>query len=280
MTVVEIKDLHFQYETADEPILNGINMTLEKGKLYSLIGSNGGGKTTLGNAIRGFVPKFHTGEYSGEVTVFGERMEDLELEDLADKIGLIFQNPFTQMSGSKKTVFEELAFGLENLGVEREEIIRRVNDIIELTKIEEFRNRNPFQLSGGQQQRVALAAVLVMDQDVLIIDEPTSQLDPQSTDYIFEIINKMKEEGKTILLIEHKIEQVAEFSDYVYVIEDGKIAREGTPDELFRDRELLSHGANIPKIAQICLELKDRGIDIDKIPITLDEFNYNLTESR
>ena len=273
MAIVEIKDFHFQYEIADVPTLNGINMKLEKGKLYSLIGQNGSGKTTLGNVIRGFVPKFHTGEYSGEVYVMGENMEDLELEQLANRIGLVFQNPFTQMSGSRNTVFEELAFGLENLGIKREEIIERVNNVMKLTKIEEFKNRHPLQLSGGQQQRVALAAVLVMDQDILIIDEPTSQLDPQSTDYVFDIIEQIKKEGKTILLIEHKIEQVAKYSDYVYVLEDGRIAKEGTPEQIFRDKEILNYGANIPKVAQIALELKDSGIEFDKIPVTIDEFN-------
>ena len=126
------------------------------------------------------------------------------------EVGFVFQNPFTQISGIADTVYEELAFGLENMGIDPVEINERIERIMKLTKIEEFRDRDPYQLSGGQQQRVALASILVMGQDVLVIDEPTSQLDPQSTDDVFEMIALMKSMGKTIVLVEHKMEQIAE----------------------------------------------------------------------
>src|SRR5690606_1732280 len=154
---------------------------IEKGYLYAVIGKNGSGKTTLCNLIRGFIPHFHKGELEGDFLIEGKDVREWDLGELAKKIGFIFQNPFTQISGVKDTVFEEIAYGLENLGVEVEEIKRRVKKISKLLGIEELEDKNPFELSGGQKQRVAFASVIVMEPDILVIDEPTSQLDPKGT---------------------------------------------------------------------------------------------------
>ena len=209
MDSIVIKDLTYQYPTAEVPTLKSVSLTVKKGELCAIVGANGSGKTTLCNAIRGFVPIFYKGDISGEVLVNGKNVQEEELGTTAMDVGFVFQNPFTQISGVAPTVFDELAYGLCNMGIEPDEIRKRVEEIMKLTKTEEFRDRDPYQLSGGQQQRVALAAVLVMGQDIFVIDEPTSQLDPQSTDDIFEIIKLMKSMGKTIVLVEHKMEQVA-----------------------------------------------------------------------
>lgn len=276
MDLIELRDYHFEYAIALEPTLKGINLTLEEGKLYALIGPNGAGKTTLANAIRGFVPKFHIGDESGDVLVFGKNMKDLELNDLATKIGYVFQNPFTQMSGAKQTVFGEIAYGLENIGVAKDEIVERVEAVMKLTKTDELRDRNPMELSGGQQQRVALASTLVMEQSVYIIDEPTSQLDPQSTDAIFEIIQGLKEQGKTVLLIEHKINQIAEFADEILVMNDGQIVMQGTPHEIFQTDKAKEYGSLMPSATQIAFEMQSKGYDFDTIPTTLSELKDAL----
>lgn len=276
MDLIEVKDYHFEYAIALEPALKGINLTLEEGKLYALVGPNGAGKTTLANAIRGFVPKFHIGEEKGDVIVFGKNMKDLELMDLATEIGYVFQNPFTQMSGAKQTVFGEIAYGLENIGVEKEEITDRVEEVMKLTKTDELRERNPLELSGGQQQRVALASTLVMEQSVYIIDEPTSQLDPQSTDAIFEIIQGLKEQGKTILLIEHKINQIAEFADEILVMNDGQIVMQGTPHEIFQTEKAEKYGSLIPSATKIAFEMINKGYEFETIPTTLSELQEAL----
>ena len=174
MDSIQIKNLTYRYPTSENDVLHDVSMTVKKGQLCALVGANGSGKTTLCNAIRGFVPKFYKGEISGEVLVNGRDVKEDEDGRNALEIGFVFQNPFTQISGIASTVYEELAYGLENMGVEPDEIRERIEKIMELTKIQEFRDRDPYQLSGGQQQRVALAAILVMDQDVLVIDEPTS----------------------------------------------------------------------------------------------------------
>lgn len=269
--IVDIQNYSFQYLISDQPALKNIDLQLEEGRFYSLIGPNGSGKTTFTNAIRGFVPKFHVGDDQGDVYVFGQNMKDLELSDLADKIGFVFQNPFTQMSGSKNTVFEEIAFGLENLGLPVDEIIEKVNQIIYEADIEELRDKNPLELSGGQQQRVALAAVLVMEQPLMVIDEPTSQLDPQSTEDIFKMIEKVKKRGTTVLLIEHKIDQIAEFSDEVIVMDQGEIKLQGSPAEVFQSPLLKEIDVTIPTPAKLSLELYDHGIDFTDVPITIDD---------
>lgn len=280
MVLVDIKNYSFQYMISEEPALIDINLQLEAGKLYAIVGPNGGGKTTLANAIRGFVPKFHLGEEEGDIVVFDKNLKDVTLPELADKIGFVFQNPFTQMSGGKSTVFEELAFGLENLGVEKNEIIERVNKVLAETNLEGLRDKNPLELSGGQQQRVALASVLVMDQPLLIIDEPTSQLDPKSTDDIFNIINRLKARGKTIILIEHKIDQIAEFADEVIVMADGQIHLQGDPKSIFQDPKLDELNVALPEATSLSLALYQEAIDFSDVPITLDELCDQLLAFR
>lgn len=270
MDCIQIKDLTYRYPTAEKNILNGVTLSVKQGELCAVVGANGSGKTTLCNVIRGFIPHFYKGEISGQVKLNGKNIQDEDMGNLALEIGFVFQNPFTQISGVASTVYEELAFGLENMGVEPEEIHRRVEEIMKLTKIEQFRDKDPYQLSGGQQQRVALAAILVMGQEILVIDEPTSQLDPQSTDDVFEIIQLMKQMGKTVVLVEHKMEQIAEYADHVVVLEDGKVAMEGTPEEVFSNPDCL-HYTRLPQCTKIALDLKKEGIALPCVPVTVEK---------
>ncbi|MEH6993340.1 ABC transporter ATP-binding protein, partial [Neobacillus drentensis] len=235
MSGIEIRNLSYQYPTGSEKVLQNINLNIESGKFYAFVGVNGGGKTTLCNVIRGFIPHFFKGDISGEVLIDGKDVRDWDTSDLAQKVGFVFQNPFTQISGVKETVFDEIAFGLENLGVEVSVIRQKVQEIISLLGIGYIQDKNPNELSGGQKQRVALASIIVMEPDILIFDEPTSQLDPQGTEEIFKAIDIMKKKGKTIILVEHKIELIAEYADYIVVLQDGQIKRQG------RTEDVLSH---------------------------------------
>ena len=210
-------------------------------------------KTTLCSIMRGLIPTFHTGTMSGKVLLHGLDINEMSIGDLALHIGFVFQNPFVQVSGVKQTVFEEVAYGLENLGVERSEIIRRVEEMLRQLNIEHLRSKHPMQLSGGQSQRVALASVLVMDPEILIIDEPTSQLDPQGTEEVFETIRLLKERKKTIILVEHKVDWVAEYADRVIVINDKHIVKDATASEVFSDPMLLETGNNLPQVALLAL---------------------------
>jgi energy-coupling factor transport system ATP-binding protein len=268
MSGIEIRNLSYQYPTGSEKVLYDLNLTIESGKFYALAGVNGGGKTTLCNVIRGFIPHFFKGERTGEVLIDGKDVQDWDPSDLAQKVGFVFQNPFTQISGVKETVFDEIAFGLENLGVEVDVIRQKVQDIIQLLGIEYIQNKNPNELSGGQKQRVALASIIVMEPDILIFDEPTSQLDPQGTEEIFRVIDIMKKKGKTIILVEHKIELIAEYADYVIVLQDGHIKKQGRTEEVLAEEETQDYGLGLTQYTLLDLQMRKQNMHTERIPIT------------
>ncbi|WP_066250423.1 energy-coupling factor ABC transporter ATP-binding protein [Neobacillus drentensis] len=270
MSYIELKGISYKYPVGDEKVLKDISLSLEKGKVYALIGANGAGKTTICNLIRGFIPHFFKGDLDGEMLIEGRDIREWEMGDLAQKMGYIFQNPFTQISGTKDTVFEEIAFGLENLRVEVPVIKERVAEIIKLFGLESLQEKNPQQLSGGQRQRVSLASIMVMDPEILIIDEPTSQLDPQATEEVFKIINIMKQRGKTIILVEHKIELIAEYADRVILVEDGKVAMKGKTKDILSDIKAMDHGILLPQYALLGYEMQ-KNDRLHEIPVTESE---------
>lgn len=265
--VMECKNVTYTYPLADKPSIRDVSLNIEEGKFYGVVGENGSGKTTLCAILRGFAPSFYQGEIQGEVLVYGKPIGEYGGE-LATKIGYVFQNPFTQISGVKETVFEEVAYGLENFGVPVEEIVERVEAIMKLTHIDSLAEKNPLELSGGQMQRVALASVLVLEPDILIIDEPTSQLDPQGTESVFEIIKMMKEKKKTIILVEHKIDLIAEYADEVLVLRGGKLIAGGDKAQVLSDMSLMEQGVQLPQVAILGSKLKEKGFPISEIPVT------------
>lgn len=271
MVVAKLKDIYYKYPLAEGYALENVSFEFEAGKFYGLIGENGGGKTTLCNLIRGLIPHFYNGELTGEAIVFDTDIKEHNAEELAVRIGYVFQNPFNQMSGIKSTVFEEIAMGLENLGIEKEEIIERVSEVCKLLGIEELITKNPNELSGGQRQRVAFAAIIVMDNDMLVIDEPTSQLDPHGTEMVFEIIRKLKDSGKTILLVEHKIDLIAEYCDEVIVMDKGHIICSGETQDILSRKALLDCDVQIPQVAIWGHEMADAGKQLSYIPITVEQ---------
>ena len=265
--VMECKNVTYTYPLADEPSIRNVSLNIEEGKFYGIVGENGSGKTTLCAILRGFAPCFYQGDIQGEVLVYGKPIGEYGGE-LATKIGYVFQNPFTQISGVKETVFEEVAYGLENFGVPVEEIVERVEAIMKLTHIDSLAEKNPLELSGGQMQRVALASVLVLEPDILIIDEPTSQLDPQGTESVFEIIKMMKDKKKTIILVEHKIDLIAEYADEVLVLRGGKLIAGGDKAQVLSDISLMEQGVQLPQMAILGSRLKEKGFPISEIPVT------------
>lgn len=265
--IMECRNISYQYPLTDEPVLKDINVQIEKGKVYGVIGQNGSGKTTFCSVLRGFAPSFFKGKLEGEVLLEGKNITEYGGE-ISTRIGYVFQNPFTQISGVKDTVYEEVCYGLENFGVDVDEIDRRVMEVMRTTNIERLALSNPFQISGGQMQRVALASVIVLEPDVLIIDEPTSQLDPDGTESVFEVIKAMKQKHKTIILVEHKIDLIAEYADEVIAFKDGRIIANGPTAEVLSDMSLLEEGVNLPQVAMLGAKLRERGLTLDHIPVT------------
>lgn len=268
--VIECKNVTYSYPLTEKPSIANLNLSLERGKFYGVIGENGSGKTTLCAILRGFAPSFYQGEIQGDVLFDGKPLAEYG-GDISTKIGYVFQNPFTQISGVKDTVFEEVAYGLENFGVPVEEIVERVERVMKLTNIEHLAMKSPYELSGGQMQRVALASVIVLEPDVLVIDEPTSQLDPQGTESVFEIIKQMKAKGITIVLVEHKIDLIAEYADEVIVLKDAEVIAKGNTSEILSDITLMDKGVLIPQVAILGNKLKEKGLPISKIPVTEKE---------
>lgn len=277
--MIELKNVSFKYELQEEKTIKNLDLYVKQGEFVGIIGKNGSGKTTLCNIIRGIIPDFVQGTITGSISIDNKNINDIERGEMAELVGFVFQNPFSQISGIKKTVFEEIAYGLENLGVEREEIRQRVTDVIKLLKIEDLQDKNPNELSGGQSQRVAIASIIVMNPKVLIFDEPTSQLDPLGTEEIFDILKLLKSQNKTIILVEHKIDLIAEYADRVVVMDDGEIIFNGETHEILSDRKIEDHNVSMPIVSKLAYKLNDEKQGFFKnIPITLDECKKELEE--
>ena len=272
MGYFKIENVNYKYPLEDKQALKNINIEIKKGEFWAIIGKNGSGKTTFCNMLRRFVPDFYKGELTGKITLEDKELKNYSQKELVQKIGFVFQNPFTQISGVKDTVFEEIAYGLENLGLDKEEIISRVEKILKLLEIEKLRDRNPYDLSGGQKQRVALASIIAMDPDILVIDEPTSQLDPKGTEDIFKIINLMANEGKTIILVEHKLELIAEYAQNILVLDEGEIILSGKAEEVLNNKILLEKEIGMTQYSMLAYELEKAGkIEFEEIPITKEK---------
>lgn len=265
--VIELQNVSYRYPVSDDYVLKDVSFTIEKGKFTAIIGNNASGKTTLCNAIRGFIPHFYKGDLEGTVRVGGKDTQETQLGQMAEQVGYVFQNPFIQVSGVKDNVFEEVAYGLENLGVPVDEIRLRVEEILKLVNIGHLREKNPFELSGGQRQRVALASIIVMDPDILVIDEPTSQLDPVGTEQIFDIIRLMKERGKTIVLVEHKMDLIAEYADDLLVMSEGKLVMQGPVREVFANPEYERYNIQYPHVTEVALQLQKSGMPLAFLPV-------------
>ena len=272
MGYFKIENVNYKYPLEDKQALKNINIEIKKGEFWAVIGKNGSGKTTFCNMLRRFVPDFYKGELTGKITLEDKELKDYSQKELVQKIGFVFQNPFTQISGVKDTVFDEIAYGLENLGLDKEEIISKVEEILKLLEIEKLRDRNPYDLSGGQKQRVALASIIAMNPDILVIDEPTSQLDPKGTEDIFKIINLMANEGKTIILVEHKLELIAEYAQNILVLDEGEIILSGKAEEVLNNKILLEKEIGMTQYSILSYELeKARKVEFEEIPITKEK---------
>ena len=272
MCYFKLEDVSYKYPLEDREILKNINLDIKKGEFWAVIGKNGSGKTTLCNVLRRFVPDFYKGELKGKITLESKELKDYSAKEIVQKVGFVFQNPFTQISGVKETVFEEIAFGLENLALDAEYIRKRVEETLKLLHIEELKDKNPYELSGGQGQKVALASIIAMDPEIMVIDEPTSQLDPKGTEEIFEIIDILKKEGKTIILVEHKLELIAEYAEKVMVLDEEEMILSGNTEDVLKNKILLEKEIGIPQYTALAYRLMDEGkVQFEEIPITKEK---------
>ncbi len=255
---IVVENLSYTYPLSKTKALDNISFSVLPGEVVGIIGRNGAGKSTLCLALTGLVPSFFGGIRAGKVLIDGTDVLEISKEKLVRKIGLVLQNPFSQISGAKMTVFEEVAFGLENIGLERDEMLERVEKVLRRLDLWDKKDQNPFELSGGQLQRLAIASVLALEPEILVLDEPTSQLDPQGTTEVFEVLSELKKMGITIILVEHKFEKIVEYVDKLVFLHEGKVLGYGTPEEIFSMREIGVYSVGEPIYTSVCKKLNAR----------------------
>ncbi len=271
MAVIETKNVTYTYPTLTKPSISNVSLKIDKGEFVLISGPSGCGKTTLCRCFNGLIPHFYQGKMEGEIAVAGLNVAEHTIHELAKRVGLVFQNPENQLFAL--SVEKDVAFGLENLGVPREEMRRRVDWALNLTGIYDLRERAPSELSGGQQQRVAIASVLAMQPEVIILDEPTSFLDPLSAKRIFEVIYDLNRKlGITVVLVEHRLDLTAKYASHIVIMDGGKIVLDGEPHEILRSEETRLIGVGIPKATLLYQMLKKDGVKLNGVtPLSSDE---------
>lgn len=271
MQFIDVKDLVFSYENDEDSeksvsVLNGLSLSVRKGEFVALLGHNGSGKSTLAKMFNGILQP-----ESGSVSVCGiDTSDDDRLIDIRKKVGLVLQNPDNQLVAS--IVEEDVAFGPENLGIAPEEIRQRVDSALKAVDMYEYKGHAPHKLSGGQKQRVAIAGIIAMEPECIVLDEPTAMLDPQGRKEVMDTIVKLNKEKKiTIILITHYMDEAA-LADRIIVLDKGKLLTEGTPREVFSKAELLKrHSLDIPQSTELAHKLKSAGFHIEGVPLDVDE---------
>jgi energy-coupling factor transporter ATP-binding protein EcfA2 len=268
--IIVFDSVTYTYAGTEEPALHDISFAIEQGEYVAILGLNGAGKTTLGLCVNGVIPTMLGGDLVGTVTVGGLDVSEYPVREMSKLVGVVFDNPEFQMS--QMSVAEEVALGLENAGVPYEEMTRIIPETLELVGLAGFEERSPLGLSGGQQQRLAIAAVLAMKPQILIMDEPTSNLDPIGKQEVFDMAAKLNQErGMTVIVIEHEVEVMAQYADRVIVLDGGRIVMNGTPQEIFsRVDDLAALKLRVPEAAALAWDLRGHGLWSGPVPITTE----------
>jgi energy-coupling factor transporter ATPase len=279
MVLIETKNLTYTYPGVSKPSISDVSIKVEKGEFVLITGPSGCGKTTLCRCFNGLIPHFYQGELNGEITVADMDTTKHQTHEMAKSVGLVFQNPENQLFAL--SIEKDVAFGLENLGVPREEMWERVEWALKLTGIYDLRERSPHEVSGGQQQRVAIAAVLAMRPEIIVLDEPTSFLDPLSAEKIFEVIHELnKKLGITVVLVEHRLDLTAKYADHIIIMDEGKVCFDGNPREILSTEETRLIGVGIPKATLLYQILKKEGINLNnRTPLSSEELSKLLLEA-
>ena len=269
--MIDIQDLTFTYKDESKPALQNVSLAVPEGAFVGVIGPAGAGKTTLARAINGMIPHHYTGDYYGCVLVNGLDTVETALTDLSRLVGMVFQDVDSQIISS--VVEDEILYGLENFGVPHTEIPERLNFALEKVGIADLRERSIASLSGGQRQKVAIASVIALRPKVLVLDEPTGELDPVSSRQVFSLLRSLNRDyGITVVIVEQKIMLLCEFADYLAVLDRGRIVRQGkTRDVLARSEELEALGVNCPRVTLLSRLLGEQAGGSLPVCVNLDE---------
>lgn len=261
--IIQLKNISFTYAEEDlRPALKEVSLSVKRGEWIAIIGPNGSGKSTLAKTINGLIEA-----ESGEVVIDGTTLSADTVWDVRRKVGMVFQNPDNQFVGS--TVQDDVAFGLENIGVPREEMIMRVADAVAAVNMDEFMDKEPARLSGGQKQRVAIAGIIALAPDIIILDEATTMLDPKGRKEVIETIQRIKkEQNLTVISITHDIDEAAK-ANRIFVMQAGQLKRVGTPEEIFAvGADIIDMGLDIPFPEKLKYQLRRQGLEVPEAYLT------------
>ena len=256
-TIIELENIHYRYHEDDaREALAGVSLEIRRGEWLAIIGHNGSGKSTLAKVMNGLIEA-----NTGSVVVNGKTLTEETVFDARRTVGMVFQNPDNQFVGT--SVEDDIAFGLENIGLPREEMLERVTKVLDMVKMSEFRTKEPARLSGGQKQRVAIAGVTALEPEVIILDEATSMLDPKGRFEVISTIQKLHKEKKiTVISITHDLDEAAQ-ADRVVLMEQGQIQQIGTPKEIFKlGSKLVEKGLDVPFAEKLIEALRERGMNV------------------
>ena len=272
--MIRLREATYYYPRATRPALAELSLEVPAGQFCAVIGANGAGKSTLCAALAGFVPHFYRGKLSGTVEVAGIDVAQSSLAEMSGTVGLVFSNPFNQITGARFTVRDEVAFGLENMGVPTDEMGARIDDMLRFAGLADLADRSPFALSGGQQQRLAIASVLVMRPQLIVLDEPTSQLDPIGSKEVFTVLRDLAATDEaTVFLAEQKLEWVAAFADRVIVLHEGRLVADGPPGEILASPALEGYGLEPTRYTRAARAAQAAGLVPAgrPLPVTLEQ---------
>lgn len=268
--IIELKNFSFRYEGSDELVLKNLDLTINEGDFIGIIGCNRAGKSTLCKCMVGILPFVMGGQWDGEIVIDGKSMNETKGANISDTIGIVFQDAESQFT--QPTVEDELAFAMCNFGFERELIRERILYAANACGLMDLLDRSPFRLSGGQQQRLAVACILALQPRVLILDESTSQLDPVGRDDIFRLVGDLNKLGKTVIMVDHNIEKIAECVDKALVLHEGNLVAYDAPSKVFCQKQLLNENAvRIPQVTDAALAMKAQLKIEGDMPVHLEE---------
>jgi|YelNatPaOPRAMG01_1025707.scaffolds.fasta_scaffold48197_3 energy-coupling factor transporter ATP-binding protein EcfA2 len=272
MEAVKTNHLTIKYYASQDYALRDVSLSVDEGTLNLITGPSSSGKTTLLYALSGVIPHCVDVEsYEGSVEIKGKKVSETPFPELVSEIGILLQNPTSQIFGM--TVEEDIVFGLENLCLDRREMDRILEETLELVGLREHRFDDPNSLSGGERQRTVIGSILAMNPKILFLDEPTSNLDPAGAREVLKTLYRLKGMGKTVILVERKIEHIAPFVDKIIAVDQGRIVFQGTPREFYSDpQRITSLGVNAPQVVLLAHRLKGMGVHLEGIPLTLEEF--------
>lgn len=270
MALIRFNNFSFRYKGNEEYALNRINLEIKENSFILLAGETGSGKTSLIRCLNGLIPQFYAGYYKGSVEIDGKNTITTPISDLSTVVGIVFQNPENQLVAMN--VEHEIAFGMENLGIHPNEIGKRIKEVVKITEIEDLLERAPFEISGGEKQRVAIASVLVLDPKILILDEPTANLDPFFANKIIKMLKEIQvKKNISIIISEHRMDLLVPLVDDIILMENGKLIAYDDKDIIMNSELFQKLNINKPKIYSLFSGLEKNHLQFDKIPISLED---------